>query len=103
MTYSKAIINAFSSAFEPAFGGAPAARNTAHGGLALRHPIRASARIRQPRDIAGTLKKEITESQTTLSRLASILSHQQRNVATTLQSQLASAQTTLSQLLSILP
>jgi len=101
------IVNAFSSAFSSAFGGGgagPIGNNIAHGGLAWRLSLRASARTRMPRDIAGTLKNELTASQTTLSQLTSMLTTRSaRNQASTLQKQITAAQTTLTQLTSILP
>jgi hypothetical protein len=100
------IMEAFSSAFSTAFGGGGSdpVSNTAHGGLAWRLSIKASARTRKPRDIAGTLKNELTSSQTTLSQLASMLTSRSARIqANALQKQIATAQTTLVQLTSILP
>lgn len=98
--------SAFSSAFNSTqFGsGASPAGNSAHGGLAWRLSLNAMARTRKPRDIAGTLKNELTASQTTLLQLTSMLtSSSVRTQAGTLQKQIAAAQTTLSQLTSLLP
>jgi hypothetical protein len=107
MSRLASIVDAFSSAFSSAFGGGgsnPVGKNTARGGLAWRLSLKASARTRRPRDIAGTLKNELTSSQTTLSQLATMLTTRSaRTQASTLQKQISTAQTTLSQLTSILP
>ena len=106
MSILGAVIDAFSSAFSSAFGGGSSQtpQNNAQGGLTMRFSGLATARTRQARDIAGTLKSELTSAQTTLSQLMSMLTTtQQHKTAVTLQSQIKSAQTTLSQLISILP
>jgi hypothetical protein len=101
------VVEAFSSAFSSAFGGGgtnPVGKNTAHGELAWRLSLNATARTRAPRDIAGTLKNELTASQTTLSQLTTMLTTRSaRTQASALQKQISAAQTTLSQLTSILP
>ena len=101
------IIDAFSSAFSSAFGAggtSPVGNNMAHGGLAWRLSLNATARTRKPRDIAGTLKNELTTSQTTLSQLTTMLTTRSaRTQASTLQKQISAAKTTLAQLTSILP
>lgn len=97
-------LNAFSAGFTSAFSrGGQSSRNDARGGLTLRLSIKASARTRKSRDIAGTLKSELASSQMTLSQLMAATTGRARTQAGALQKQISAAQTTLSQLTSILP